>query len=140
MLAINSSLEVMEAVIFFMNTHEHEMIAVGNKSGEIKTKIDGIVLIICICCHCLGLIIVHRYYIWLNIISSLKTQVNVLMSLRLDIWLIQVCMLINPSETKWKNVLILHLVHSHNLLLKPHYKKHKCVSIIHVSWDKRRKA
>ena len=141
MLAINFSLKVIQEVVFYINTFKQDMIAVGNENQKNKTKIDGIIVIICLYYHCWGIIIVYRYYIWINVLFGLKKQVNVLMILRLDIWLIQVCILIYPSATKQKNVRVLHLVHSQNLLLKPNYiKQNKCFSIIHVSWHKKSKA
>ena len=103
------------------------MIAVGNENEKIKNKDRWNY------CHHMpmlpfwGIIIVYRYYIWLNFLCGFKKQVKLLISLRLYIWLIQVCMLIKPSDTKWKNVRKLHLVHSHNLLLKPHYQKNTSV-------------
>ena len=40
-----------------------------NQEREIffKRKINGIIVIICIYCHCWGLIIVYPYYIQLNV-------------------------------------------------------------------------
>ena len=84
------------------------------KSG---TKINGIIVNIFQYCHCCGLIIVIRYYIWIKVWSGLKKKVTVLMSLKLDTWLIQPCVLINPSKNNWKNVWTIHLVYSYNLLL-----------------------
>ena len=68
-----------------------------------------------------------KRFIWLN-----ETK-NLSMSLQLDILLVHVLMITNPSEKKWKNVCILYLVKSYNLLLKPHLKKYKCVSINNFS-------
>ena len=75
------------------------MIAVGNDNKKIKNKYRRNY------CHrmpmlpllgknyLLPLLHMAKRFIWLN-------KKNVLMSLRLDILLIQVCMLIKPSETK----------------------------------------
>ena len=87
-----------------------------------KTKTDGIIVIICLCYHCWEEIIVYPYFIWLNILFGLMKQKHLLMSLRLDIWLTQVWILIKHSNNKCKILCILDLVKSHNLLLNPHYQ------------------
>ena len=47
-------------------------------------------------------------------------------------------MLIKPSDTKWKNVWILHLLQSHNFLLKAHYQKNTSVLALSMLHETRR--
>ena len=116
-------LKFIQAVIFSINTYKQYMISVGNENKTIKNKDRWNyfhhmpILPLLGDNHCLPLWHMAKRFIWLE-----ETK-NILMSLRLDIWLIRVCMLINPSETKKKNVWIQNLVNSHNILLKPHYQR-----------------
>ena len=50
------------------------MIAVGNENKKVKTKTDGIIVIIWLCYHCWGVIIVYPYFILLNILFGLLRQ------------------------------------------------------------------
>ena len=50
------------------------MIAVGDKEKILKTKTDGIIVIICICYHCWWRIIVYPYFIRLNVLFGLKKK------------------------------------------------------------------
>ena len=68
MLAKKILLKVTQVVIFSINTYEQDMISVGKKNKKMKTKTDGIIVIVCICYHCWGQIIVNPYFIWLNIL------------------------------------------------------------------------
>ena len=115
------SLKFIQEVIFSINTYEQDMIAVDNENKRLKIKTDWIIVIICLCYQCWGIIIVYHYYIWLNVLFRLMKQNILLMNLRLNIWSIQFCTLIKPSETKYKNICILYLVNSHNSLLKSHF-------------------
>ena len=113
LLTINFLLKVIQSIIISVNIHKQKMIWIWNENKKIRIKDKWNY------CHNiptlpflksryrLQLLHVHKY------LSGLKKQKNVLMSLKLDIWLIQICMLINPSENKWKNLWIICLVHSH---------------------------
>ena len=65
------------------------MIAVGNNNQKIKINTDGIIVIVCLCCHFWGRIIVYPYFMWLHVLFEIMKQNNVLMSLQLYILLIQ---------------------------------------------------
>ena len=80
-----------------MGTENEE---IGKKNEKLKTKIDGIIFIVFRYCHCCGIIIVYLYYICLKTLFIFVNQMNVLMSLRLGMLLIQHCVLIKPSRIK----------------------------------------
>ena len=50
------------------------MISVGNDNKKLKTKKFGIIVIICLCYHCWGKIIVYPYLIWLNVLFGLTEK------------------------------------------------------------------
>ena len=116
-------LKVIQAVIFSIDTYEQDIISVGNENKKISSNTNGIIVIIFLCYHCWGQIIVYPYFIWINVLFGWMKQKNVLTSLKLDIWLIQILILTKHSEKKCINVWKLHLVQSHNLILEPHSQK-----------------
>ena len=133
------SLKVIQAVIFSIDTYKQDMIAVGNENQKNQSKTDGIIVIICPCYHCWGQIIVYPYFIWLNVLFGLMKQKNVLMNLKLDIWLIQIWILTKPSDNKWKK----YMETTFGAIAQPFIRatlfKKKSVGIIYVLWDKSRK-
>ena len=98
LLAINLPIKIIQSIIISANSCEQKMTEIGNKNEKLQAKIDGIIVIIFEYFHCWGLIIVYLYYSWLGVFLGFMKQVNVLMSLRLYIWLIQYCMFINPPK------------------------------------------
>ena len=75
MLTKTFSLKVTQLVIFSINTYGQDMISGGNENKKkLKTKTNGIIVIICLCYHCWGQIIVYSYFIWLNVLFVLIKQ------------------------------------------------------------------
>ena len=78
LLSKDFSLKLIIAVILSIGTYKQNMIEVGNENKKIKTKTYGIIVFICPCNHCWGIIIVYPYFIWLKVLFGLKKQKKVL--------------------------------------------------------------
>ena len=74
LLAKNFSLKLIQAVNFSINTYKKDMIEFGNENKKIKENTDGIIVIICLCCNCLGKVIVYPYFLWLKVFFGFLKQ------------------------------------------------------------------
>ena len=74
LLAKNLSLKVIKAVILSIETYKQDILSVGKHNKKIQSKTNGIIVIICLCYHCWGLITVYPYFIWLKVLFGLRKK------------------------------------------------------------------
>ena len=85
LLTINLPFKIIQSIIIYLHSREKKTIEIGNKNKKTKKRIDGITVIILQYCHYWGIIIVYLYYMWIQVLLGFTKQVNVFMSLQLDI-------------------------------------------------------